>query len=124
MIKKQSDFPLIKEYAKKFKITPETIFAYYPDIYTNYKLTPDLLIHEERHLAQQKKIGLDVWVENFLNDPKKRLAYEIDAYQTQLRSIADREHRNKIRIDSAKHLSSPLYGNIVSEREAFLLLKV
>jgi len=51
-IRPQNEFPLINKYKKKFPITYETIFAYAGDIFTNYKLTSDLLIHENIHLKQ------------------------------------------------------------------------
>lgn len=122
-IKPQSEFPLLLEYAKEFPITDKTIFALNEVIFTNYPLTPDLLIHEIRHLEQQQKVGLAEWVYDFLHNPEKRLEYELDAYQTQLRSIKDKNHRNKVRIESARNLSSDLYGNIITYQEAFVKLK-
>lgn len=123
-IKPQNEFPLLLEYAKEFKITDETIFALNEVIFTNYPLTPDLLVHELRHLEQQREVGLSEWVYDFLHNPEKRLEYEIDAYKTQLKSIKDREKRNKVRIQSARNLSSDLYGNIITYQDAFVKLKI
>jgi len=122
-IKKQNEFPLLMEYAKEFPITPQTIFALDETIFTNYPLTPDLLVHELQHLIQQKKVGLKEWVYDFLHLPDRRLLYEVEAYKCQLLFIKDREKRNKMRIESAKNLSSDLYGNIATYEEAFKLLK-
>ena len=123
-IRPQKEFPLLARYKKVFPVDEKTIFAYDGAIYCDFDLPPDLIAHEERHLAQQKRYGLEVWVENFLKDSKYRLKMEIDAYQYQLKSIKDREFRNKIRIESAKSLSGPLYGNIISKSDALRLLKV
>lgn len=124
VVKLQSEFPLREEYAKKFEIDEYTVFALFPNIYTNYPLTPDLLIHESQHLKQQTEIGVTEWVYDFLEYPQRRLFFEIDAYKAQLRSIKDREKRNKVRIESARNLSSGLYGNIISYTDAFNQLKV
>lgn len=124
MIKKQVDFPLIDEYKKHFEITDKTVFAFGDDIYTNYDLTPDLLVHENVHLRQQSEIGVKEWVYDFLYLPDKRLEYEVEAYREQLKSIKDRNYRAKIRHESAKNLSSSLYGNIISFDDAFELLKI
>ena len=123
-IRPQKEFPLIEEYGKKFAITEDTIFALFPHIYTDNQLSPDLMIHEFCHLKQQQKVGITEWVYDFLEYPAKRLEYEVEAYKEQLRSIKDRNHRDRVRRESARNLGSALYGNIVSPDEAFRLLKV
>ena len=122
-IQPQKKFPLLKEYQQVFDITPYTIFAYNDIIYTDYELTGDLLIHEQVHLKRQKKLGLDKWVKRYLKDKQFRLAEEVIAYTAQLESIKDRELRNRVRLDSAKTLSSSLYGELVTFEEALKLLK-
>ena len=120
MINPQSEFPLLERYKARFKgITGHTIFAYSPDIYTDYKLTSDLLIHENVHLKQQEEMGLDNWVEKFLNDDEFRLKVELEAYRKQLQSILDSGKRHKMTLICAEHLSSDMYGNIISLSEAF-----
>lgn len=123
-IRPQKDFPLMEEYKAKFPITDGTIFALSLDIYTNHPLTPDLFVHEVCHLKQQERDGLKEWVYDFLEYPDKRLAYELEAYREQLKSIKDRNHRHKIRMESARNLSSPLYGSIISFKDAFDQMKV
>ena len=122
-LKLQKDFPLLEIYNKVFDITDKTVFAYDDTVYTNYKLTPDLLIHEETHLKQQEKHGLEEWVYNYFVSISFRLEMEVEAYRKQLSSIKDRNERTKIRIESAKNLSSSLYGNIINYEEAYALLK-
>ena len=118
----QSEFPLLKEYSKHFDITPSTIFAYDHKIYSNNSLPEHLIVHEQTHHKQQDEYGLDNWVEKYLNDNKFRLLMEIEAYQTQLKSIKDRNSRAKVAMESAKNLSSSLYGNIIDYKEALKVL--
>ncbi len=119
MIRPQSDFPLMEEYkAQGFDITDKTIFALGVDIYTNYNLSPDLMVHELVHLKQQQEVGVKEWVYDFLYVPAKRLEYELEAYKIQIHSIKDRNHRAKVWLQSAKSLSSSLYGNIISYEDA------
>lgn len=120
----QNEFPLMEEYKKKFDVTEDTIFALFPHIYTNGILPPDIVVHEFKHLEQQQKIGVKEWVYDFLEYPAKRLEFEVSAYREQLKSIKDRNQRDKRRRESAKNLSSSLYANLCDYRTAFDLLKV
>lgn len=122
-MKPQHDFPLLETYSKFFKITPTIIFAYDNCIYSDYKLTPDLLIHETVHLKQQNKIGLDKWVFNYLHNPIFRLNQEIEAYIAQINSIKDKNQKYKLLLTSAEVLSSDLYGNIISYNNAIKKLQ-
>lgn len=122
-IRPQKEFPLLERYREVFDITDRTIFAYNDVIYCDGKLPPDLIVHEKVHHKQQKRVGLDRWVELFLTDPKFRLEQEIEAYTTQLRSITDRNYKMTVYLSSAKALSSSLYGNIISYEEALEALK-
>ena len=122
-IRPQSEFPLIEEYAKHFKITENTIFAYDNAIYTNNDLPHHLIVHEETHLKQQERDGLDFWVNNYLKNEGYRLLQEIEAYKAQLASIPDRNARNLVRLESARNLSSALYANIISYEKALEMLK-
>lgn len=122
-IKPQGEFPLLKLYSDIFPINDMTIFAFDNTIYTNYQLTADLYVHECTHIAQQNKIGLQEWLYDFLYEPERRLQIELEAYRKQLASIKDGNHRLKVRIQSAKTISSPLYGNIISYDEAYNILK-
>lgn len=120
-MKPQSKFPLLDRYKEVFPITERTIFPYDREIYTNYPLTPDLLVHEQEHLRQQKEIGLDKWVHFYLSDGEFRLEMELEAYKSQLSSLPRKEKR-RVRKECIKTLSSNLYGNIISKEEATHLL--
>lgn len=118
----QKLFPFIKEYKKVFAITDKTIFAYNNVIYCDQPLPEHLEVHEIRHLKRQNKIGCDVWVTNYLNNPLFMLKEEVIAYRDQLDFIKDRNERDKLRIQCAKDLSSPLYGSVCTYKEAYDLL--
>ena len=120
--KKQNEFPLILEYAKVFKITNKTIFAWDGCIYCDYELPDYLLAHEQIHLEQQETLGLESWLNGYLKDPQFRLDMEVEAYLEELDFIKDRNFRSKIRVESAKALSSSLYGNIINYEDALKLL--
>lgn len=121
-MKLQSEFPLLEKYKEKFAITPDTIFAYDKEIYSNRELPLHLLIHELKHIEQQNRIGCDLWVDKYLNNPEFRLNEEVEAYQAELATITDRNLRYQHKIHCAKTLSSDLYGNIISYKEALFKL--
>lgn len=123
MIKPQIEFPLLARYKEKFKITSRTIFAYNGNIYCDYPLTNDLLIHERTHLEQQQFHGLEYWVENFLNNKEFRLKVEVEAYRQQLKSISNKQTRFETRQRCSKDLSSDLYKLNITYNKAFNLLK-
>ena len=123
MEKLQNEFPLIELYKKHFNITEKTIFALTPDIYTNYKLTPDLLIHEQTHLKQQEKIGADKWVDKYINNIDFRIEQEVEAYKNQVKSIKDRNIRERVKVWASETLSGELYQNIITKQKAYELLK-
>ena len=122
MIKLQKEFPYLKEFRNKFPITPHTVFVFDGDIYSDYKLPPDILVHENKHLNQQEKVGAVKWITQYLEDDKFRLEQEIEAYKIQLESIKDRNERSECRRECASHLASKLYGKITSFREALDVL--
>ena len=123
MLKPLREFPQMDRYKKYFPIGDKTIIAYYPDIYSNNSLTPDLLVHESTHLRQQQKLGLNSWVDKYLEDPTFRLNQEIEAYNNQIQSFKDKNQRLKSKIWASETLSSSLYNNIITKEEAYKILK-
>jgi len=119
----QKEFPLLDDFKKRFKVTEDTIFAYDHVIYTNNELPDHLVMHELTHHFQQDEHGLDTWVYNYLNDPKFRLEMEVEAYRKQLAHIQDPKGKAITLMVSAKDLSSELYDNLVTYKEALNLLK-
>ena len=114
----QKDFPLLKRYKEHFDIGENTVFAYDGKIYTNNPLPDCLLVHEKVHLRQQEEMGVNEWVEKYLTDEEFRLEVEIEAYREQLKSIHNNSKKRMWRKKSARDLSSPLYGSIISYDEA------
>lgn len=134
MIQIINEIPAIYyEYQKAFGPSVDwdkgCIIAYDKKIYVNAKWTlqADEIEHEETHLKQQEKYGLDVWVEKYLTDPKFRLEMEIEAYKAQcnyMRNFPIYSNQERLfRINKlAEFLSSPMYGSIISYNAAKLLL--
>lgn len=120
--KPQEECPALERYKKVFPIEFGTIIAYDKVIYSNFKLPIHLEIHERRHLIRQQKMGLDIWVTNYLENPLFMLKEEVLAYREQVDSIKDRNERDILRRQCAKDLSSKLYNNIVTYQEAYNLL--
>lgn len=118
------DFPPnIREIAKKFKITPETVFAYGDTLYNplGHPISPDLMIHEETHEIQQQAYGVQQWWAMYLENPAFRLTQEVEAYRKQyefLKTVLNRKGRLGALNQIAEQLSSELYGNICTKKEA------
>jgi hypothetical protein len=121
-IKKQAEFPRLKEFKKHFKIDDNSIIAYDNCIYTNRDLPEDILIHEKTHLRQQKIHGLDNFIEKYIHDKDFRLEIEREAFKRQLKSIKDPGLKKAVKLDCIDALTSGLYGDITRE-EAIKLLE-
>lgn len=121
-----SDFPLLKKYTDKFALTlSEVAFPYDNKIYTDSTVTPEIVVHEKVHFAQQKEHGLDNWIEQYFENPQFRVNMEIEAYNAQLKYVVEHAPReaktfvaNVVAGQMAKALSSPMYGNIFTYKEA------
>jgi len=130
-IKKQKLFPYYELYKETFPIDKETIFVYKDTIYTDIpreKIPFDIYYHELEHLRSQQEIGADIWVERYINSQKFRLQEELRAYRYQLKMVlettGDKQEHFNILTESARNLSSPLYGNLVKYQQAIDLLKL
>jgi len=99
------------------------IFTYGDTIYnpSGIEIAPDLIIHEETHQRQQAALGVDNWWELYLNNREFRLEQEIEAYRNQYafaKSHYGRDQRRKLLDHIAKTLAGPLYGNLMSPKQA------
>lgn len=102
------------------------MFAYDGRIYSPSGVTPsaDLVAHERVHHKQQGDHS-ESWWKQYLSDPEFRLTQEVWAYRAQLMFARDyygREHRREIERHIVKALSSPLYGSLVTPKQAKGLL--
>jgi len=121
--------PNIETIRAKFTLRPTVIFTYGDTIYNPIggKITEDLMVHEQTHEKQQ---GDDPagWWDKYLVDADFRLSQEVEAYRNQyqcyletkcikngkLRRVRLSKFLKKISTD----LASPIYGNIVTVKEA------
>ncbi len=120
--------PNIDEIKKKFGELPTTaIFTYGDTIYNphGWFLDSYIITHEETHEKQQ---GTDPegWWKKYLEDDKFRLEQEVEAYKNQYNHFA-RNKKNEIKQNKfldiiSGHLSSKMYGEIVSKEDAKKLI--
>jgi hypothetical protein len=97
-----------------FPVTDKQVFAYYPNIYSpsGKELSPDLRLHEEIHLAQQKDMGADAWWNRYLTDAEFRYGEELAAFGSQLaygRRVYLRKIYDAMLVDFSLQLSGELY---------------
>ena len=92
------------------------IFTVDDTIYSENKLSDDLVEHESTHIKQQFKIGYKKWWDKYFKDEKFRYSQELEAYRNQYRYILTNEKSfkkkaNKI-LNIVNSLSGKMYGNI------------
>lgn len=111
---------------KTINPTPETIFTYGNKIYApnlpeGQGLEDHLLIHELMHSEQQGD-DPDAWWNRYLEDTDFRLAQELECYAHQFNCVNKKAIPYKVKRifleRIAGDLSSPLYGNLLSQPEA------
>lgn len=102
------------------------IFTYGDTVYCKEELSTEMKVHEATHVEQQKYVGAKAWWDQYLIDPKFRLEQELEAYRNQYRYMQaitkDRNKLFKIRHKILMHISSSMYGNMISYSEAMKLL--
>ena len=105
-----------------------TIFTYGDTVYNPKRLPiPEhLQMHEQTHSKQQGSNPMNWW-ERYLFDPYFRIEQEAEAYGQQYRFICrnakDRNVRNRILMDLAVMLASPMYGSVVTTTPAMKMIK-
>lgn len=129
--------PNIEKIRAVLPVTRRNIFAYDGVIYSpgGPELPPWLIAHEEVHFDQQWGMSMsadengepmncvDVWWDLFLKNPKFRLMQEMPAHQVEwlVWNQSGNRSRNQRRV-TLKHmagrLASPMYGNIISVKDA------
>lgn len=118
--------PLWRELNAAFNIGKmEVCFAWGDRIYNPHGciLAPSILAHEQVHCTRQG--GGDVeklaqWWQRYIDDPAFRLAEEIPAHRAEYHASAngDRNQRSRVLAFVATKLSAPLYGGLITQREA------
>lgn len=106
----------------------DIVFTYDGKIYApdNADLPYDLHEHERVHIEQQESYGgSDAWWDRYLSDVEFRLDQEVEAYSAQLAYVDShfgRKSRRNAHDHICKTLASPMYGNLLSKKQAAALL--
>jgi hypothetical protein len=115
--------PIYDRIAKAFPLRGREIFAFSDTIYNpgGYDIPLWLVAHEEVHQKQQGD-DAEGWWDRYLVDTEFRYEMEFEAHQQEYRSyckhVKDRNARVKYLNLVAGKLAAPLYGSVVSVREA------
>lgn len=122
-------FPPNYKYIKaKFNPPVGTLYTYGDTIYAPgiaFDLPADLIVHEETHEIQQDG-DPEEWWGMYLTDVQFRLDQEVQAYRNQYRYYLKHNNRQQAFLfldDIAHDLSGPMYGNMISYKTAFQLIK-
>lgn len=90
------------------------IFAYDGDIYNpdGRALPPELVAHENVHLARQRESGADWWWHKYLHDSEFRYHEELLAHAAEFKAqrAAERNVSARLLTSTALRLIAPLYN--------------
>ena len=121
--------PVMDKLEKAFGVKwgGDVCVAYNDTIYHSKPLHPSVIVHENVHLKRQGKDS-DAWYESYIRDNKFRFGEELLAYRMQYQylkeTMKDRNELARHWFRLAKDLSSPMYGSVISHREAMKLIKM
>lgn len=100
------------------------IFAYAPAIFvpSGRPLALELYAHENVHIERQKVQGVEAWWAQYLTDGEFRYHEELLAHRAEYRAILGENPSRAVRRSALKHvakkLTSPLYGRMVTLKQA------
>ena len=121
--------PMIDQIDKRFGVKNRTgiIYSWGDKIYnpSGVVISPQLIAHESVHgLRQGEKIA--EWWEQYIDDPKFRLAEEIPAHQAEYEYLVthapSRQLRRAALKQTAQRLAAPLYGRMITVAKAKRIL--
>jgi hypothetical protein len=127
MIKREKP-PNYEQIAAAFQLNGREIFAYDGVIYApgTGVITPELVVHETVHFKQQEVEGVESWWKKYIDDPEFRMAQEIPAHKLEYRAFLkthkDRNERVRYLELVANRLSSKMYGNVITKKQALCQL--
>lgn len=104
------------------------VFAWGDTIYApgGGALPPQIMEHELVHCGRQLEAGVEKWWGKYLESPEFRLEEELLGHRRELAEMlqgtTDRNRRALYVQHVAQKLASPLYGGLVTAREAARLL--
>lgn len=115
--------PNIDAIREVFPLPKGVIFTYGHTIYNpaGVHLDRPLIAHESVHMRQQ---GDDpaAWWERYLIDPEWRLQQELEAHRVEWHVFRircfSREKRNRFLFGLATRLASPMYGKLITIKDA------
>lgn len=118
--------PLFDEISAAFPVKGRTvIYSWGNRIYNPSKIivTPELLAHERVHGMRQGENEQSIidWWKRYIDDEQFRLSEELPAHQAEYQWLVDnanRKHRRGALSSVATKLSSPLYGGMLSHKQA------
>jgi len=120
--------PIYDECAKVFPLTGNEIFCWGDTIYSpgGGKITRALVAHEATH-SEQQGTEIQKWWDSYLADPIFRLEQEIAAHVMEYRKFRDYTFSRKLRDEYlngvASRLCSPLYGNLIPQKDAVKIIR-
>jgi hypothetical protein len=97
-------------------------FIYNP---THMTIPPELMAHETVHGQRQGDNPLGWW-EQYLGDMNFRIVEELLAHRAEYTYLAERGNRHQRRsalLRTARRLAGPLYGEMMTKKQAGVLLK-
>ena len=114
--------PNIEEIRDTFELSGNEIFAWDGTIYSPSKNLPAWLVEHERvHFEQQdgNPVG---WWKKYLSNTQFRIEQEIPAHKEEYRVFClfekDKNKHIKKKVELARRLSSKMYGNMITMKEA------
>lgn len=120
--------PNIDRIREMFPLSGNEIFAYGDVVYvpSGMPLTPELEEHEQTHINQQNGQP-DVWWEKYFTDPQFRLDQELEAHRAEYKKFCslnkDKNQQAKFLNLIALRLASPMYGSIITSKQAIKKIK-
>jgi hypothetical protein len=117
--------PMWKKLQEYFDFdTTKTVYTYGDILYNPAGVDVDmfLMIHEMRHEAQQRTMGVEKWWDKYLADAVFRAQQEAEAYGAQYRAYCemqqDRNARERYLHRLYVHMASGMYKLSMHSREA------
>lgn len=125
--------PMFEEIDRVFRVRGKAVvFCWGAKIYNPMGLYihPEIMAHEGVHSSRQLQVSkgdhqeelVVAWWKRYLEDPEFRLMEELPAHRAEYRALInrmkDRNRRSAFLQHVAEKLAAPLYGGIITKREA------
>lgn len=122
--------PIIDQIVERFgvRVRHNVIFSWGDRLYNpdRIQIPPELMAHEQVHGYRQRD-DIEGWWDQYIHNIKFRLAEEILAHRAELQYIVEhatcRQHRRRALKTTAQRLAAPLYGHMISVKNAKIILK-